>query len=107
MLNSKVETLPPPCSKCWIPNRMQPLEISTWKLGTGSFGEREMDGLYMLYMFFLFSAIHVAEYANELLFFLGEGIVEEAETYKIEASQDCTCFLFGLAAETGTVFPST
>ena len=36
VLNSKVETLPPPCSKCWIPNRMQPLEISTWKLGTGS-----------------------------------------------------------------------
>ena len=33
---SKVETLPPPCSKCWIPNRMQPLEISTWKLGAGS-----------------------------------------------------------------------
>lgn len=77
------------------------------------FGEREMDGLYMsccymiyIYMFFFFAAIHVAEYANELLFFLGEGIVE-AETYKIEASQDCTCFLFGLAAGTGTVFPST
>ena len=55
---------------------------------------------------FFFAAIHVAEYANELLFFWGEGIVE-AETYKIEASQDCTCFLFGLAAGTGTVFPST
>ena len=52
--------------------------------------------LYDIYVFFV-SAIHVAEYTNELLFFGGEGLVE-AETYKIEASHDCTCFLFGLAA---------